>query len=61
MNYVMCTAGASVPYDVRWRIDDGPTPATQVVTVSAKPAVTNRAAAAQFTLPSTLRQTRGNF
>ena len=61
MRYVMCTAGASVPYDVRWRIDDGPTPATQLVTVSAKPMVTNGAAAAQFTLPSTLRQLRGTY
>ena len=61
MNYVVCSGGANVPYDVRWSIDAGPTPSTQVVTVSAKPAVTKGAAAAQFTLPSTLRQTRGNF
>jgi prepilin-type N-terminal cleavage/methylation domain-containing protein len=61
MNYVMCSAGAKVSYDVRWRIDVGTTPSTQLVTVSAKPAVTNGAAAAQFTLPSTLRQVRGNF
>jgi len=61
MSYVMCSTGANVPYDVRWRIDDGPTPATQLVTVSAKPVVTNGAAAAQFTLPSTLRQLRGTF
>jgi len=61
MNYVMCSTGASVPYDVRWRIDDGPTPATQLVTVSAKPVAANGAAAAQFTLPSTLRQLRGKF
>ena len=61
MNYVMCSAGANVPYDVRWRIDAGPTPSTQTITVSAKPAVKNGAAAAQFTMPSTLRQLRGNF
>lgn len=61
MNYVMCSTGASVPYDVRWRIDDGPTPATQLVTVSAKPIVANGASATQFTLPSTLRQLRGKF
>ena len=61
MSYVMCSAGASVPYDIRWRIDAGPTPATQLVTVSAKPMVANGAAATQFTLPSTLRQLRGNF
>jgi prepilin-type N-terminal cleavage/methylation domain-containing protein len=61
MNYVMCSAGANVPYDVRWRIEAGPTPSTQSVTVSAKPAIANGAAAAQFTLPSTLRQLRGTF
>lgn len=61
MSYVTCSGGGNVPYDVRWRIDDGPTPATQLVTVSAKPIVTNGSAAAQFTLPSTLRQLRGTF
>jgi prepilin-type N-terminal cleavage/methylation domain-containing protein len=61
MSYVTCSAGASVPYDVRWRIDAGPTPATQLVTVSAKPVAAKGAAAAQFTLPSTLRQLRGTF
>lgn len=61
MSYVTCSGSGKVPYDVRWRIDDGPTPATQLVTVSAKPVVTNGAAAAQFTLPSTLRQLRGTF
>jgi prepilin-type N-terminal cleavage/methylation domain-containing protein len=59
MRYFTCSTGASVGYDVRWRIDAGPTPATQLVTVSAKPIVT--AGAAQLTLPYTLRQTRGDF
>ena len=60
-NYAMAysTCGTSVSYDVRWRIDPGPTPSTQLVTVSAKPMVA--AGAAQFTLPYTLHQLRGNF
>lgn len=57
MSYSTCSAGTSVSYDVRWRIDQGPTPATQLVTVSAKPLVA--AGAAQFTLPYTLHQLRG--
>lgn len=61
MRYVMCSAGAGVTYDIRWAIEAGSTPSTQRVTVSAKPLVGNGAAAAQFTLPSTLHQTRGDF
>jgi prepilin-type N-terminal cleavage/methylation domain-containing protein len=61
MRYVMCSAGAGVAYDIRWRIDAGSTPSTQLITVSAKPIVGNGAAAAQFTLPFTLHQLRGDF
>lgn len=59
MVYVTCSSGGNIGYDVRWRIDPGPTPATQLVTVSAKPLV--RAGATQFMLPYTLHQLRGNF
>lgn len=59
MAYSTCGGGTNVSYDVRWRIDPGPTPATQLVTVSAKPMVA--AGAAQFTLPYTLHQLRGNY
>jgi prepilin-type N-terminal cleavage/methylation domain-containing protein len=59
MQYSMCSAGANIGYDIRWRIDVGPTPSTQLVTVSAKPLAA--AGAAQFTLPFTLHQLRGNF
>jgi prepilin-type N-terminal cleavage/methylation domain-containing protein len=59
MRYVMCSTGTSVGYDVRWRVDAGPTRSTQLVTVSAKPLFA--AGAAQFTLPFTLHQLRGNF
>jgi prepilin-type N-terminal cleavage/methylation domain-containing protein len=61
MRYVMCSAGSGVAYDVRWTIDNGPTPSTHLVTVSAKPITGGGAAAAQFTLPFTLRQLRGDF
>lgn len=60
MNYVMCSSGGGVTYDVRWRIDPGFTPSTQMVTVSAKPLPGTAAAVAQFTLPVTLRQARGD-
>jgi len=59
MVYATCGAASNVKYDIRWQIDAGPTPATQMVTVSARPLVT--AGAAQFTLPYTLHQLRGNF
>jgi prepilin-type N-terminal cleavage/methylation domain-containing protein len=59
MLYVMCSTGAGVPYDIRWRVDAGPTLSTQLITVSAKPA--GNQAAAQFTLPFTIHQLRGNF
>jgi prepilin-type N-terminal cleavage/methylation domain-containing protein len=59
MRYVICSTGGNVGYDVRWKIEAGPTLSTQLVTVSAKPIVT--AGAAQLTLPYTLRQLRGDF
>jgi hypothetical protein len=64
MTYVMCSTGGGITYDVRWRIDaeEKPpdnAPSLQLVTVSAKPVGGN--AAASFTLPFTLRQTRGDF
>lgn len=62
MRYIMCSTGGAFAYDVRWRIDAGPTPSTQLITVSAKPGSGNQAVPmAQFMLPSTLHQLRGNF
>ncbi len=60
MNYVMCSSGGGVTYDVRWNIDQGYTNSTQIVTVSARPLPGAAAAAAQLTLPVTLRQARGD-
>jgi prepilin-type N-terminal cleavage/methylation domain-containing protein len=59
MDYVTCSTGTSVVYNVRWNISAGPTSSTQVVTVGVKPIVT--AGAAQLTLPYTLHQLRGDF
>lgn len=53
MNYVVCSTGAGVTFDVRWRVDLGPTPSTQLVTVSALPKT------GLFTRPVTLRSLRG--
>lgn len=53
MNYVVCSTGARIPFDVRWQIVAGPTPTIQLVTVSV------RTQAAQFTRPVTLRSLRG--
>jgi Tfp pilus assembly protein PilV len=62
MQYVAtCSPGNAVAYDVRWRIDAGPTPSTQLVTVSSKSIAGGAAAAAQFTLPYTLKGFRGDF
>jgi prepilin-type N-terminal cleavage/methylation domain-containing protein len=58
MLYVMCSVGSNVAYDIRWTIEQGPTPSTRWVTVSAKPVASG---AAQFTLPFTLRQLKGGF
>jgi prepilin-type N-terminal cleavage/methylation domain-containing protein len=54
MLYVMCSSGTNITYDVRWRIDAGPTRSTQTVTVSAKPVTVG-----QFALPSTMHASRG--
>src|SRR5579859_407628 len=60
MNYVMCSSGGGMTYDVRWRIDAGYTPSTEVVTVGAKPLPGTAAVVAPLTLPVTLRQTIGD-
>ncbi|MBZ5533312.1 MAG: prepilin-type N-terminal cleavage/methylation domain-containing protein [Acidobacteriia bacterium] len=61
MQYGGCPAGSGVRYDVRWRIDPGPTPGTQLVTVSAKAMVGNASPAAVFARPVTLHNYRGNL
>ncbi|HKD79125.1 MAG TPA: prepilin-type N-terminal cleavage/methylation domain-containing protein [Candidatus Angelobacter sp.] len=58
MTYAMCSSSKEL-YDVRWRVDAGPTQSTQLITVSAKSVSANRGAL--FTLPYTLHELRGNF
>jgi prepilin-type N-terminal cleavage/methylation domain-containing protein len=62
MLYATCSAGSNTVYDVRWRIDPGPTPFTQLVTVSAKSiGQAGNTADKRFALPVMLRTVRGTF
>ena len=61
MQYAICTPGQGISYDVRWRIDAGPTPSTELVTVSAKALPGTTAPAASFAMPVTLRGLRGGI
>jgi len=61
MQYAICTPGQGISYDVRWRIDAGPTPSTQLVTVSAKALPGTAAPVASFAMPVTLRGLRGGI
>jgi Tfp pilus assembly protein PilV len=70
MDYTLCAAGpgnalTGIPqtYDVRWNIQAGPTTATQLVMVAAKPKgqIGNGQTQVRFfALPTTLRALRGN-
>ncbi len=59
MQYVMCSGGQSTAYDVRWRVDVGPTASTDLVTVSVRSTI-SAGAAAVLARPITLRTLRGN-
>jgi prepilin-type N-terminal cleavage/methylation domain-containing protein len=59
MSYAMCSSAGGGIYDVRWRVDPGPTPSTQVITVGAR--TVNASGAAMLALPYTLRHLRGDF
>lgn len=59
MQYVMCNGGQGMTYDVRWRVDPGPTPSTDLVTVSVR-STAGSGAAAILARPITLRTLRGN-
>jgi prepilin-type N-terminal cleavage/methylation domain-containing protein len=62
MRYFVCSSGKSTVYDVRWRIDPGPTPFTQLVTVAAKNVGQDgNTASKRFALPVRLRTIRGAF
>jgi type IV pilus modification protein PilV len=61
MQFAVCAPGQGISYDVRWRIDAGPTPSTQLVTVSAKALPGAAAPAAGFAMPVTLRGLRGGI
>jgi prepilin-type N-terminal cleavage/methylation domain-containing protein len=57
MVYVACSR---LNFDVRWRIDAGPTPSTQLITVSIKSLRTDANPAAALIRKFTLRTVRGN-
>jgi hypothetical protein len=59
MTYSMCSSAGGGTYDVRWRVDPGPTPSTQVITVGARSVNAN--GNALFALPYNVRQLRGDF
>jgi prepilin-type N-terminal cleavage/methylation domain-containing protein len=59
MQYVMCSSGQNLTYDVRWRVDAGPTPSTDMVTVSVRSTL-GAGPAAALARPITLRTLRGN-
>jgi len=60
MQYVMCgSGGQNIAYDVRWRVDSGPTPSTDLVTVSVRSTI-SAGASAVLARPITLRTLRGN-
>lgn len=62
MNYSVCSSAGALTYDVRWRIDPGPTPFTQLVTVSARNVVqTGNNGTNRFAAPVRLRTLRGAF
>jgi len=61
MPYSVCPSTSGVTYDIRWRIDAGPTPSTQLVTVSVRSLSGPAAPAAQLVRPFTLRQLRGDY
>lgn len=62
MQYSTCSSGGTLAYDIRWRVDPGPTPFTQLITVSAKSVgQTSNNATNRFTAPVRLRTIRGAF
>jgi prepilin-type N-terminal cleavage/methylation domain-containing protein len=60
MLYSTCSAGPALTYDVRWNIAPGPTPSTQLVTVSVKNVAAEGNPAAGLARKFTLHSLRGN-
>lgn len=59
MQYVMCASNQSITYDVRWTIEAGPTPSTQLITLSARVAPGGAGPQGVYTRTTTLRTLRG--
>ncbi len=58
--YQVCSSTGNLAYDVRWRVDPGPTAATQMVTVGAKVAGVSQNQPTMFAFPVNLRTLRGD-
>lgn len=62
MNYAVCTRDTTIVYDIRWRVDPGPTPFTQLITVAVKNVGPQGGSGnSRFALPARLRTIRGTF
>ena len=59
--YKVCSSTGNLAYDVRWRVDPGPTTATQMVTVGAKVAGGSQNQPTMFAFPGELRTLRGGW
>jgi prepilin-type N-terminal cleavage/methylation domain-containing protein len=59
MQYVNCAADQNTTFDVRWTIEAGPTPSTQLITVSARVVPGSAGPQGIYTRTTTLRTLRG--
>jgi len=59
MQYVICASNQNITYDVRWTIEAGPTPSTQLITVSARVVPGSAGPQGVYTRTTTLRTLRG--
>jgi Tfp pilus assembly protein PilV len=59
MLYVNCASGQNMTYDVRWTIEAGPTPSTQLITVSARVLPGSAGPQGVYLGTTTLRTLRG--
>jgi prepilin-type N-terminal cleavage/methylation domain-containing protein len=59
MQYVNCASDQSITYDVRWTVESGPTPSTQLITVSARVLPGGAGRQGVYAQATTLRTLRG--
>lgn len=59
MQYVICASNQNITYDVRWTVEAGPTPSTQLITVSARVVPGSAGPQGVYSRTTTLRTLRG--